>query len=249
MVPLGVRNVTPDKGEMVKTSSELAVAVNGVMITDQVSYSEADTLLARIQTARKTWNIRMYGTKDKPGPIPQIRSGLDQLYELNREIDQPLEKMEGRVKQAMRDFKLAEARQARELQEAKEAEQARLEEQRLAAEAAAAAARTPQMRGKLEKKVEEIAQQQETVAAVESESPVVGVRSSDRKVKKWRLQHDEEQGSHLGELLMAVIEGKVPEDAILLNVVYINKLYKERPDVVRSWPGIEEYEDVQIVGR
>lgn len=238
-----------DKDSTVKESTALATAVAAVIITDQESYTQMDGLLARIQTARKLWNIKMYGTAAKPGPIPNIRTGLEQLYELNREVDKPLEKLEEGVKKSMKDFKLAEIRQARQLEAAKEEEQRRLKEEERKAEEAAAAARTAPMKARLEAKRLEIVEQQAAVAAEEAPEAVVGTRSSDRKVMKWRLEYDDEQGSHLHHLLMGIIEGVVPSDAISLNVVYINKQYKDNPALVKSWPGIEEYEDVQIVGR
>lgn len=237
---------TVDKASIVKESTALAEAVAGVIITDQDTYTAADTVLSRVQTARKVWNQKMYGTKERPGPIPQIRSGLDQLYALNREVDQPLEKLEETIKKAMKDFKMAELVAARELQAAKDAEQARLAALAREAEEKAAAARTKQMRDRLEQQRQEILQQQEEIAAVEAPATVVGNRSSDRKVMKWRLSESDDA---LLELLMGVIEGTVEREAVSLNTVHINKRYKENPALVRSWPGVEEFEDVQIVGR
>lgn len=206
-----------------------ANAVDAMTIETEEEYHAADALKLRIRNARKTWGARLERI------IRPSRQVLDELYELNRDGDRPLGALEDKVTDAMKAFKL------RELQAAREVEK---ERERLKAEAdaklrAAEAARTPQMKGKLQTQAARVQQQAETIQAPQ---PVFAEHSSVRPVKKVRVVN-------IIHFCQGIVDGYVPTDCIEVLQGKLNQALKDDPEGMAAWPGVEVYDDVQIVGR
>lgn len=225
--------------EMIRPLSE---DVDALVVTTQDEYLIADSLRHRVKSARKTWGERMEKI------IRPIRQGLDEIYGLNREVDRPLEALEASITDKMKTFKIAEARQIRLAEEKKEAEAKRLREEADAKLRQAQQAKTPQMQGRLEAAAARAQQQAVAVAQEEMPAPVQGINSTTRPVQKVKV------GNHL-HFLQGVIDGYVPEDCLTDIKVQaaiqtvLNRYFKDDPEGMKAWPGIEVYDDVQIVGR
>lgn len=237
--------ITP--AQLVKTRREISLisspALNmaGLLkVTDAVSYSTADDLLRSIRTARKTIELKLNPI------IDPIRSGLDLLYTLRREMDGPLEDAEKQVKFKMRTWQLAEARK-----QAEEAAAQRLEAEKLRAEALAKQQKAEKTKNKLiaERISDEAAFLAEaadmTDAAAERTAeakPTQAPSSSVRAVKKVTV-------TSLTMLLKGIADGIVPEDVVVIDHARLNKYWREDPETVRTWLGIEVIDDIVIAGR
>lgn len=224
------------KQEGLKLVMPLTEAVQALTVADASGYQEADALLARVRTARKTW-------ADKMEPIIRpIRQGLDNLYALNREVDKPLAQLEEMVKDEMKRFKLEEARQLRAADEEREKEQARIQAEIDAKAKAELSAKTKPMKERLAAARQALETKLEDTLLTPVQQPVRADSSSTRPVKKWRIKD-------LEAFVAGVVEGTVPLVYIHVNEVGMNRLFKDFPDSVKAMPGVEVYDDVQIVGR
>lgn len=243
---LSTQDITAKVGAKTLAVS-LAQEVSELKVTTNSEYAYADSLLGRVRTAQKSWGGVWARIQEKS--IKPLRASLEGLYEVNREIEKPLTDLEESIKKLMKSYKMAEAKRLNDEAAAKAAEVRRLQAEADAKAAAALNAKTAQMRGKLEAARIKLETQAAAVQEEEVDVPVLGVDSGTRKVPAWRLVYDDEHGSHLAEFLLAIINGTVPADAVLLNDKFINARFKAKPEEVASWPGIEVYDDIQIVGR
>lgn len=206
----------------------------------------ADELFGRVQKARKAWKLKMYGTEAKPGPIPAIRSGLDQLYALNREVDKPLEDLENRVEKQMKAYHLRvwkEKQEAEQEQQAREAEARRVLEE---LEARKAALKTPAAKAKLEEQILEVAAEIEEMGQEEEEETAPESANSMARPKKVPAV----TGS-VSDICQGILDGVIPEDLVTVNMVKLRAYYKEDPTALALWKvyGIELQDDMNIVGR
>lgn len=216
--------------------SPLQLAVNSLEVTDQESYLEADSLLARVRVVRKQWGTRMEGI------IRPIRQGLDEVYGLNRDVDRPLEALEKSIKQVMGDFKLGEQRVLQAAQEAQRIESERLRREAEEKAWKATEAATPKLRERLQQQAAILEQKAVDVEAAEQPQAVVGLNSSSRKVKKWRV-------TDIKAFAKGVVDGYIPENCLLVNHSTTDVEFKNDPEGFECWPGVETFDDVQIVGR
>ncbi len=236
-------NPTTIKTEGLALVAPLSDRVTALAVTSPESYEDASRLLADVRSARAKWDAKV-----TPG-IDKIREGLDVFYALRRDVDRPLEAMETGIKEEMRGYDL------RQLAAKREAEQAVAQAKRVAEAALAKelAAKTAQMRQKLaaarelaETKAADIAEAMPTLTKASA--------STRRVVKKWRVVDfpaflaacagfSASDMSSLGE-------GRQPPPGMLVvDVSAINLIFKQQPDVVAAWPGIEIWEDVVVGGK
>lgn len=238
VVPLSVGRQSGEaaKVEVLALMTPLQEACAALVVEDADGLLQADNILGRIRQARKAWGSVFVRIQEKT--IKPIRDGLEELYQLNRDVDGPAEKMEKLVKGKMDAFRLGEARLLR----AAEQEQARLVAVAEAKEKAAEEARTPQMRGKLQAQAAVL---QETAAAKAADAPlpVVGLHSSSRMVEKWRVPD-------MMEFAKAIVRGDIPLDKMAVNDKAMEWWWKTAPDEVRALdPIVEIYDDIKTVGR
>jgi hypothetical protein len=240
------------EGMQLLTPLAPARALRVVTATD---YLDADEWLGRVRNARLKWKSMVDPVK---APLDRIAAdtklALQGVKNLTAAVDGPLESMELGIKESMRQFKLEEQRQLR----AAEEEQRRLEqEQQRAIEEAKrkeAAAKTAPMRAKLAAARETLETQAAQTAAVDLNPVVKGASSASRSVVKPTV-------TDLHALLDAMQDyqplagmyrmGVPPVSLISVEMVQvaINKLYREQPGVVASWPGITITDDIIIAGR
>lgn len=243
MLPAGVE----EKGSQLL--APLTPSVEALEVHTPEDYEGADRLLARVQTARKSWKVEMYGPESDPkkqtGPIPNIRRGLDQLYELNRRIDSPLEALETTIKGKMKAFKQEEQRLIQEGERAKQAEIDRLQREADALAAKAIVAPTPQLAGRFANQASRLDDKVEEIKATPVAEPVQAFSSRVRTAKKWRI-------AKMSDFLAACLDGTYgPEWATFSPEakVTLDALLKSDPDSLAAYPGIEIYDDINIVGR
>lgn len=241
--PVPIIDVKPSTATVSKVREEglallppLQSSVQGLAVVDAESYLVADTMLGKIQTARKSWTARMERI------IRPIRSGLDELYAFNREVDKPLGQLEDAVKAKMKAFKTEELRQLRAAEEARAAEVERLRREAEAKAERESSARTAQMREKLAKARSVLEAQATEIEQEERPEPVQGASSGVRVPKKMRV-------IDVKEFCAGVADGTIPVVCVTAHVAEINRQYRMQPATVSVWPGCEEYEDLQIVGR
>lgn len=190
-------------------------------IEDEDGYLAADKLFGRVKDARKAWGGRMEEI------IRPIRTGLDKLYKLNRDVDKPLAALETLIEGKMKAFKLLEARRVQQ-----ELEQAAAERERLLKQQAKTVSPTKQ---------QDIAAQLESVEAFEPEV-VKGANSASRTVRKIRVKD-------LKALCQGIGDGLIPVEFVQAHMPAIHAAFKDDAETVESWPGLEGYDDVDIRSR
>lgn len=225
------------KKEGLEVVTSLTPEVAELTVSNDEEYEQADHFLGRIRGARKKWEERMEKI------IRPIRTGLDELYALNREVDKPLGVLESQVKAKMGDYKLIEARRIAEEEEERAAKTAKIVAEAEALARAAEAAATPQMTAKLSAKSEHLMTKARAVITTEVSAPVQGANSSSRPQKKWRIKDAK-------QFFAAVADGTLELECALVNMPVMNRYFKDTPaEEFAAWPGIEVYDDIQIVGR
>lgn len=210
----------------------LQTAVAEMTITTEDEYLVADAMLGRIQAARKRWSARIGKI------IDPLWEALKSGRELKNEVDKPLETLEGQVKASMRTFKLAEARRI----QAAADEEARLRDEAAEKERAEDAAKTAPMKARLAQAREKLEAKAEEKA--EEQAPVIASASTTRMTTKWRVLDQT-------AFIRGVLDQKIPGMALAINQVGVNQIFKAKGghDIVRAWPGVEVYDDIDIVGR
>lgn len=243
MLPAGVE----ERGSSLL--APLQPSVEALEVLTAEDYEEADRLLSRVQVARKSWAAEMYGPESDPkkqtGPIPSIRRGLDQLYALNRKIDQPLEALETSIKGKMKSFKLEEQRQLQAAERAKQDEIDRKQREADALTAKALSAATPQLAGRFANQASRLDDQIEEVKATPLAAPVQGFSSQVRTKKKWRV-------AKMSDFLTACLDGTLGLEWATISPegkATLDQVLKDDPDSLAAYPGIEVYDDINIVGR
>lgn len=229
-----------ERKEGLSLIAPLKSKVTATEVTTADQYTEASLILTQIQQAKAKWLSRI-------NPIIEpIRSGLDLLYDLRKDIVDPLEELEASLKKSMKAFKLEEARLLREADERKAADEARLRQQIAEKEAAEAKARTKAMTSKI---LDAKARLQQALAESQHKAapePVKAVGSTSRKKMKWRV-------IDLSAFLYYVLNSREEDLSSLIRVdeTQLNAFFRlAKPQAGQQWlPGIEVYEDIDIAGR
>lgn len=243
-----------------------------ITITDTQTYLEADAFLGEIVTARRLWTAKL-----EPVRTPQQRAidaakvalaeakkaaaALDGFHD---EYDRQLVALETRIKNAMRDFKLLEARQAREEQERKDREEAEARRQAEEAARQAQAARTPKLKARLEQRAADLAQRAEEIQQPEpvAPRPTGGMASTARRMRfpvvvnpeaflaaaqTYRPAADLYREGH--PPIVMVDRRGVEKPLIEIHLSRLEELWREQPGIVETWPGVKIEEDFNIARR
>jgi hypothetical protein len=238
----GKAMATVQIGKIQSELPSLKVEVAEIEVTGPESYAYAEGVLGRVREIRKGWATIWDRIQEKT--IKPIRSGLEELYQLNRDADGPLAILEDSIKGKLTGYQRKVLRQKAEEDAAKAREEARLQAEAEAKARAAQTAATPQMKGRLSAAAERLMQQAATVAEQEPtiEAPT-GSHSGVRTSKKLRI-------GDLDLFLASIVEGTIPRDVLPMEelVSTLTKKWKSDPDVA-TWPGVEIYDDVQVVNK
>lgn len=235
--------ITETKKEVAALAAPVLHMLGSLKIVDADSYGKADTILSRIREARK-------GVTAKLAPIlspiekafKEIKEARDAIKDLHSELDKPLEVAEGQVKSLMRSYKIEEQRLIEEFEEEKRMEAEKAESRLREALEKENNAKTAAMRVRLAQKRIEAEAAVEVIEEVAIAAPVKAASSSTRTIPKWKV-------TDIKALLKAVVAGQIPEDMLLVNITVGNSYLKVAREEMEKWPGIEVFNDVQIVGR
>lgn len=222
----------------------LKAKITNIVIKNQDDYIQASAFLSQIGTARDTWLARV-------NPIIQpIRASLDLLYDLRKDITDPLDELEGMVKERMRAFKIREKQIEDEAKKIKEAELAKLEKEAKEKEARASAAKTNAMRERLAAQRAELEQRiSQAKRAEPTATPIKVSTSGTRTTKKWKV-------TDLMSFIRHAAAQKTKEEAeemmslLTIDEGQMNAYFKLCSPKVGEWmPGIEVFEDIGITRR
>lgn len=243
--PPGVEmGLSVSKTDETKFIQELTPMAAGLVIETEDDYLAADATLGQILANKKKWRQKMYGmdAAEKTGIIPKLRSGLDQLYELNREVEKPLIALEEAYKAAMKVYKNREIEAAKESQRKIEAAAAAKVAEAKALEAAEAKAKTEPMRARLaERRAGLLTQAQ----AITQQATHVEVRGNSTSVRTRKVANIIKKVAFLD----GIMTGIIPFDCIEVKESRILEYYKDDPETVATWPGVQINDDVIITGR
>lgn len=224
----------------------LATEVEELAITDEDSYLYADGLLGRARQAKAMWTPVWDRIQERV--IKPQRAALEGLYELNRDIEQPITRIEQAVKAKMKAFKLEEARQLQAAEDARQAAAQALIAEAQAKEAALQQAKTPAMRERLRAAVDNLTTRTEAVLMAETAAPIRGESSNTRTTKKARIKSLEEFiGFLLDDSVYLPSYSFKADLLIMLNTAVQARYTKDKS--VGILPGVETYDDIDIVGR
>lgn len=210
--------------------------VQGLIIKTEDDYLSADAILGRIVEVRKRWTAKLAPILD---PLARVlkeakaaQAGAKALFD---EADKPMGVLEESVRGKMRNFKLEEAHMLREQRE----EQDRVNRAITQAAEREAQARTAPQRAKAIIQREGLEQMAETLA-VEAVTAVSATNSGTRTRENWRV-------GDMTMFLRAIADGELDLDCILLNMPKLNRQWRDDAQGMKSWPGIETFDDVTIV--
>lgn len=224
------------KKDALKVQAPLIQQAHNLQIVTSEHYELASSLRTKIKAAKKSVVDRLDII------IRPAYEALQALYLLKKEIIDPMDKADEVLTIQMRQFKIAEAAEIEQANRAKREQEDKLRREAEAKEAAAAKARTAQMRGRLEAQAAAATEKAKEVAAAPVAAPIKATGGSTRIVKRWRCVN-------LQLLAKAVADGEVPDDCISINTVRMNEYFKDSPADVAAIPGIELWDDLQIVNR
>jgi len=217
----------------------LADEVQGLTIESEEDFKHMGGLLTDIATARKTWTAKLAPIrdplKDAVKAAKQAASAADDLF---KEVDTPLAGREAIARQRMADWKTAERRQiqaAAEEQQRIQREIDRQAEVEAYGRTAASRQKATETRQKLEEKQADVFESAPVAVQVDG----IG----ERAVTKIRI-------TDLARFLKFVAaDVEALGDCVEVLQPRLNKWLKEDAEGVKSWPGVEVYEDTVIVRR
>lgn len=209
--------------------------VKALVISGARSYALADEILTKLRYARSIIKEKMDSILD---PINAARSAA---LKIRHDLDDPLADAEDTLRTGMKTFKLGEARKVADEQARRDREAAEL--RRLAGERERQAqnAKTRLMAARLAAQSQDLEEKAEEVEAAPIPAPVQVRNSGTRTIPKWRI-------ISTGDFIQHVAGGWAPDECLTVDKAVMDRLFKTRPDF-KDWPGVECYDDIQIVGR
>lgn len=223
---------------LAQITSPIVTRLQTIQVNDQATYAQADAMLTRVRAARKQIAAEMDLI------LKPINESRNAVIALRHKLDDPLADGKATIKAQMKNWQVEIAIAARAEYDRlrMEAEELRLEAEKK--QKAIELAKTAQMRAKLTEQQAVIQQRAADVLVRPLIIPVQVAGSSTRKVMKIKV-------ADFMAFLTAAADpnSDVPADIFEVNMTALNKMYSAAPAMVKAWAGIEEYEDIQIVGR
>lgn len=228
--PLEIMPAVPaETRNEITTLADLALQSSSLVITSQPQYQAAADLLADIKQRGKALEEKRKGIT---APLDAAKKAAMDMF---RPAVDAIAEFEKSVKARMAGFVREQDRIRRE-EEAKATEAARKEQEKLLSQANKAAAA-----GKLEKAEALELQAASTVAVTPAIEIPIASGAHTRRVWKARL-------TSKMDLINAVAEGKASPELLDYNESVGNGLAKALKSGMNV-PGVEAYEDVQVVAR
>ena len=217
----------------------LADAIGEFTIETEDDYRQMDVYLGDIARARKTWTAKLAPIRDPlKDAVTAAKKAMTAADALFKEVDTPLAELETVARTRMKDFQVEKQRRITAAAE---------EQQRIQAEIDRAAqveayGRTAQQRMKaslhrtiLEEKQAEVFEAAPVLAQADG--------SGSRVSRKIRAVNPSK--------LLRFIADNYDDLSDCAEIVQsaLNKRFKEDPEGMAAWPGVEIYDDVTIVRR
>ncbi len=246
--PLTILTLPPAVLESARSESVAAISANQIIldrvssltITNQSTYLSADHELSLIRAARRHIQVNIIDPVKAP-----INASHKAILKLEHQLDDGIAAAESALRRKMSDYQVGERRKV----EAREAEErARQEAEEKERREKEEAERRRQEDGLVLVQTEDSLpvmireSQRHLIPTAHAYVPPVSIHSSSRPVQRVRVVN-------LDELLISIIEKHVPEDVISVTESALNRYLCDAPDVVKTWPGVEVFDDVQIRGR
>lgn len=235
---LPTNEVTGARQEALTVSAPVRARVQSLQVTDEGSYAVADDLLSKIRHASKAVETRMDKILD---PINESRR---EALKLKHELMDPLELLEQSVRGKMKDFRMEEQRQIRMKEDERRAETARLQSEIDEKQRKEDAAKSKILRERLAAQRQELEDAVIRTRTAAPSAPIEAANSGTRTIKRWRVTDIVALYSAAGDP-----NSIVPGDIFQVNDQAINRYFNEDSAAVSIWPGIEVYDDIQIVSR
>lgn len=232
------------KKEIEPLANPILVRIKSLTVTDAASYALFDSYLAKIRHARAIVKEKFEGKDANGNPtgiLSLINATRNAILKMRSELDDPLEEGEEYIRGSMKQFKLNEAREEAEKKRKAELEAQLLRRQAEEKERLAQAAKSKPMQQRLMAQSQELEQKADRVEAAPAVAPVQVRNSGTRTVQKWRV-------TDIEAFARFVLDGAAPLDCLTVNKETMDQYKKGRPDF-KDWPGVELFDDIQIVGR
>jgi hypothetical protein len=205
-------------------------------VIGQSTYTDAELSLSSIQSAQK----RVKAKLDEE--IRPRYEELEQWYALKRELLSELDPAETRIKCQMADYNMEQQRLARERQKADDERKRQLSVQAQAEVAKVndvtlSAIDRARAKFKATQKVEEAKQ-----VVVAPPPPVKSTSSTFIPTETWKVVD-------MKAFLQGVLDGVIPEEAVMVQVVNMNGFWKIMKEKVKGWPGVSVEVGGRVVGR
>lgn len=221
--------------------SPLQSAVQGLSITDERSYLQADTLLGRVVAARKTWAAEISPIiRPLKAAIASAKLAMKGAADLDDKVDKPLEELERSLKWQMADYKTAEARQIEEAKLARDREEIQAKREMAEAERKLESARTKPIRERLAAARDAALTKIEVLAEELTPEPVRGETSTTRRTPSWRI-------TDKAAFIAGVADGRIPLEMVEPWTAAIRQQFRDNPDAMKRWPGCELFDDITVV--
>jgi hypothetical protein len=227
------------------TTEQAVVKAQAVIITDAVTYHDADAVLFSIRSAKKQVEAEIEKEVNEPLITP-LYNVLEKLYEKRRKwmavVHTPLEQAERVVKGKMAAWQ-AEERRKKDAQIAEQQRQAReLQRQADLAKQQAEQAKTESARRLLRSEATLLEMQKEALQSQPIASASVKGAGSKVVVKKrWRV-------NDMRAFIEAVVDGQIPEICLQLNEEVMETYFQADRALFSMWP-VEIYDETTVAGR
>lgn len=218
----------------------ITISALTIRVTDQASYTEADSALAKIREAKRLIEPKL------EAKIVPVRAYLDKWYELRRSLtgdSSDLDTAERTLKSSMGAYQLAERKRAQELQRLRDEETARLSRE---AEAALAKSSDPESdpiaRARAKLQAKKAVTQAEEVKVATTVTPTRAPSSTFVPREDWEI-------TDLKAFLKGVVDGIVPIEMVEVHRVKMNAMWKVSKEKVKGWPGVGKVDGGGVRGR
>lgn len=214
----------------------ILTSVRTFTIRTQEDYAVADGMLNRLIVAQREWVDRV----DKV--LRPLNAARKEMLDLRAELSKPLESAESAIRQSMGTFRRMEQEENRRLERERLLAEDKVRQEAERKRQLASQTAAPIARARLEAAAEKLDQKADIIESTPLPEPVRVVNSGTRTILKWRVKDSM-------EVVKAVMDGNLSTDVLSIDEKYVNQKLRENPNLVRSWPGFEVYEDVVIVAR
>lgn len=240
-------------------------------IDSEEGYLQIDAKLASIRNGKAQWKLAMQpitgpldlAIQKQKEALAAAKDAAKGAQQLDAEVCEQFDKLEQHAKALLKDFNERKLLAAKQEAQERADEEERLRQLARSKAMQAMAAKTPQLRARLEQQRAELEAKAEEVAETPVEvAPAKGASSVARVQKMVRISdpiaflravvdYEPTMGVYRTGVPPLRCTDKKGEEALLVEIINarLQDLYREQPGVVTSWPGVEEFDNITIAGK